>query len=190
LADSFHVKGANIRVASLFGEGSCRAPRLARVWSLLGRCCVGIKRLVCRKWRQPSGRRGRPPLPAEMWELVLRLARENPRWGHRRICGELAKLGLEVSATRSPRSGAAGAGTAARGPSWREFLRAQAAGIVACDFFTVESVFLRPYYVLFFISHESRSVWLAGCTANPTGAWVTQQHATSVSTSAIGASAS
>jgi putative transposase len=61
------------------------------------------------------------------------------------------------------------------GPSWREFLRAQAASILACDFFTVENVFLRRYYVLFFIAHESRSVWLAGCTTNPTGAWVTQQ---------------
>jgi putative transposase len=60
------------------------------------------------------------------------------------------------------------------GPSWREFLRAPAAGIVECEFFTVESVFSRRYYVSFFIVHESRSVWLAGCTANPTGAWVTQ----------------
>jgi putative transposase len=61
------------------------------------------------------------------------------------------------------------------GPGWREFLRAQAASIVACDFFTVESVFLRRYYVLFFVAHASRRVWLAGCTTNPTGAWVTQQ---------------
>jgi putative transposase len=61
------------------------------------------------------------------------------------------------------------------GPSWREFLRAQSASIVACDFFTVESVFLRRYYVLFFIAHASRRVRLAGCTRNPTGEWVTQQ---------------
>jgi putative transposase len=61
------------------------------------------------------------------------------------------------------------------GLSWREFLRAQAASIVACDFFTVESAFLRRYYVLFFIAHASRRVWLAGCTRNPTGDWVTQQ---------------
>jgi putative transposase len=54
-------------------------------------------------------------------------------------------------------------------------LRAQAASIVACDFFTVESVLLRRYYALFFIAHGSRRVWLAGCTANPAGAWVTQQ---------------
>src|SRR5437667_448493 len=61
------------------------------------------------------------------------------------------------------------------GPSWREFLRTRAASIVACDLFTVESVFLRRYYALFFIAQGSRRVWLAGCTANPNGAWVTQQ---------------
>src|SRR5437867_465632 len=62
-----------------------------------------------------------------------------------------------------------------QGPNWREFLRAQAASIVACDFFTIESVFLRRYYALFFIAHSSRRVWLAGCTTDPTGAWVAQQ---------------
>ena len=109
---------------------------------------------------------------------MLRLARENPRLGHRRICGELAKLGFRVSATSIRRLLAeAKLEPAPRrsGPSWREFLRAQAASIVACDFFTVESLFLRRYYALFFIAHGSRRVWLAGCTANPTGAWVTQQ---------------
>jgi putative transposase len=111
-------------------------------------------------------------------ELVLRLARENPRWGHRRICGELVKLGIQVSPTSIRRLLAqAKLGPAPRrsGPSWREFLRAQAASIVACDFFTVETAFLRRIYVLFFIAHASRRVWLAGCTANPTGVWVTQQ---------------
>jgi putative transposase len=121
---------------------------------------------------------GRPKLPAEVRELVLRLARENPRWGHRRICGELAKLGFRVSPTSIRRLLAqARLEPAPRraGPSWREFLRSQAASIAACDFFTVESVFLRRYYGLFFITHGSRRVWLAGCTTNPTGAWVTQQ---------------
>ena len=92
--------------------------------------------------------------------------------------GELAKLGFRVSPTTIRRLLArAGLGPAPRrsGPSWREFLRAQAASIVACDFFTVESVLLRRYYVLFFIAHASRRVWLAGCSTNPTGAWVTQQ---------------
>ena len=109
---------------------------------------------------------------------MLRLARENPRWGHRRICGELAKLGVNFSPTSIRRLFArARLDPAPRrsGPSWREFLRAQATSIVACDFFTVESVFLRCYYALFFIAHDRRRVWLAGCTTNPTGAWVTQQ---------------
>ena len=108
----------------------------------------------------------------------MRLARENPRWGHRRISGELGKLGLRVSPTTVRRLLArVGLGPAPRrsGPSWREFLRSQAASIVACDFFTVETVLLRRYYVLFFIGHATRRVWFAGCTANPTGAWVTQQ---------------
>jgi putative transposase len=134
--------------------------------------------LVRQKWRQSAGRRGRPPLSVEVRELVLRLARENPRWGHRRICGELVKLGIQVSPTSIRRLLAqAKLGPAPRrsGPSWREFLRAQAASIVACDFFTVETAFLRRIYVLFFIAHASRRVWLAGCTANPTGVWVTQQ---------------
>ena len=92
--------------------------------------------------------------------------------------GELAKLGFRVSPTTIRRLLArAGLGPAPRdsGPGWREFLRTQAAGIVACDFFTVESVLLRRYYVLFFIAHANRRVWLAGCSTNPTGAWVTQQ---------------
>src|SRR5204863_937077 len=134
--------------------------------------------LVRQRWRQPPSRRGRPSLSAEVRALVLKLARENPRWGHRRISGELAKLGLRVSPTSIRRLLArAGLEPAPRrsGPGWREFLRVQAASIVACDFFTVESVFLRRYYVLFFIAHASRRVWLTGCTTNPTSAWVTQQ---------------
>lgn len=134
--------------------------------------------LVRRKWRQPPGRVGRPPLSLELRELVLRLARENPRWGHRRICGELAKLGLRASPTSIRRLLAqAGLEPAPRrsGPSWREFLKSQAAGIIACDFFSVETVLLRRFYVLFFIAHANRRVWLAGCTRNPTGEWVTQQ---------------
>ncbi|MDP9261429.1 MAG: integrase core domain-containing protein [Actinomycetota bacterium] len=102
----------------------------------------------------------------------------NPRWGHRRISGELVKLGLQASPTSIRRLLArARLGSAPRrtGPSWREFLHAQAASIIACDFLTVETLFLRRYYVLFFIEHASRRVWLAGCTTNPDGGWVTQQ---------------
>jgi putative transposase len=134
--------------------------------------------LVRRKWRQPVGRVGRPPLSPEIRELVRRLARENPRWGHRRICGELRKLGFRISPTSIRRLlDQAGLEPAPRqsSPNWREFLRTQAGSIVACDFFTVETILLRRFYALFFIAHASRRVWLAGCTANPTGEWVTQQ---------------
>jgi putative transposase len=134
--------------------------------------------LVRRQWRQQSGQRGRPPMRPDVRAVVLRLARENPRWGHRRIGGELAKLGHAVSPSTVRRVLArAGLDPAPRdsGPGWRKFLRAQAASIVACDFFTAESVLLRRHHVLFFIAHASRRVWLAGCTTNPNGAWITQQ---------------
>jgi putative transposase len=109
-------------------------------------------------------------------ELVLRLARENTRWGYPRIAGELLKLGLRGSPSTVRRILlAAGFGPALRrsGPSWRQFLRHQAATILACDFFTVETVSPAPPLVLFFIELESRRVHLAGCTTNPTGSWVT-----------------
>src|SRR5262249_25155261 len=134
--------------------------------------------LVRRRWRQPPGRVGRPPLSQGIRELVLRLARENPRWGPRRICGDLAKLGFQVSPTSIRRLLAQARLEPAprrRGPSWREFLRAQAGGIIACDFFTVETILLRRFYVFFLIAHASRRVWVGGCTRNPTGEWVTQQ---------------
>jgi transposase InsO family protein len=111
-------------------------------------------------------------------QLVLRLARENPRWGYPRIAGELLKLGLRVSPSTVRRLLlGAGLGPAPRrvGSSWRDFLRQQAAGMLACDFFTVETISLRRFYVLFFIELGSRRVQLAGCTTNPSGAWVTQQ---------------
>ena len=165
---------------ALLAAAACHLPRSSRGMLLVTPRTLlrWHQALVRRKWRQPVGQRGRPSLPAEVRELVLRLARENPRWGHRQICGELAKLGFRVSATSIRRLLAqAKLQPAPRrdGPTWREFLHAQAASIVACDFFTVESLFLRRYYALFFIAHGSRRVWLAGCTANPTGAWVTQQ---------------
>ena len=158
---------------ALLAAAACHLPRPSRGARLVTpRTLLRWHRaLVRRKWRQQAGQRGRPPMSAEVRALVLRLGRENPRWGHRRIGGELAKLGLRVSPTTVRRLLArAGLGPAPRrsGPSWREFLRAQAPSIVACDFFTVESVLLRRYYVLFFIAHASRRVWLAGCSSNPT----------------------
>jgi putative transposase len=137
------------------------------------------RELVRRKWAQPRWAAGRPPTDRRVRELVLRFARENPRWGYPRIAGELLKLGLRVSPSTVRRILlTAGSGPAPRrsGPSWRrQFLRQQAASMLACDFFTVEMISLRRFYVLFFIELESRRVHLAGCTTNPSGAWVTQQ---------------
>ena len=136
------------------------------------------RELVRRKWTQPRGKPGRPMTDRRVRELVLRLARENPRWGYPRIAGELLKLGLRVSSSTVRRLLiGAGVQPAPRrsGPSWSMFLRQQAASMLACDFFTVETLSLRRFYVLFFIEIGSRRVHLAGCTTNPTGAWVTQQ---------------
>jgi putative transposase len=136
------------------------------------------RQLVRRRWTQSQRPPGRPPVERRVRELVLRLARENPRWGYPRIAGELLKLGVRVSPSTVRRLlVAAGLTPAPRrsGPSWREFLRQQAASMLACDFFTVETITLRRYYVLFFIELGSRRVHLAGCTTNPTGGWVTQQ---------------
>jgi transposase InsO family protein len=136
------------------------------------------RELVRRWWTYARVRPGRPSIDAQKRELVLRLARENPRWGYQRIAGELTKLGLAVSPSTVRRLLArAGLRPAPRrsGPSWREFLRGQASSIIACDFFTVETAFLRRYYVLFFIELASRRVHLAGCSAHPSGRWVSQQ---------------
>jgi transposase InsO family protein len=137
------------------------------------------RELVRRKWTYQSGRRpGRPRVATEVAMLVLRLAKENPRWGYRRIQGELQKLDVSVSATAicsllrrhgfqpTPRRD---------GPSWKEFLAQQAAGVVACDFFCVETVWLKTLHVLFFIELSTRRVHLAGVTARPASAWVSQQ---------------
>jgi putative transposase len=134
------------------------------------------RELVRRRWTYP--RLGRPPIANQIRELVLRVARENPRWGYLRIVGELRHLGIRVSASTVQRVlRQAGLGPAPRrgGPNWSTFLRAQAHGVLACDFFTVETIWLRRLYVLFFIELGSRRVHLAGITARPNGAWVTQQ---------------
>jgi putative transposase len=135
------------------------------------------RRLVARRWTY-AARNGRPPVGGEIRELVLRLARENPRWGYQRIVGEINGLGLRVSATtvrQILREAGIGPAGSRGGLSWRAFLRQQAKSMLAVDFFTVETVSLQRLYVLFFIELGSRRVHLAGCTANPTGEWVTQQ---------------
>jgi hypothetical protein len=137
------------------------------------------RELVRRKWiYRRTGRPGRPPIDAAIRELILRLARENPRWGCVRIEGELRKLGVRASATtirsllRSARLGPAPRRT---GPTWSEFLRAQAQGIIACDFFTVETAWLRTLYVLVCIELGTRRIHVSPSTAHPESAWVTQQ---------------
>jgi transposase InsO family protein len=133
--------------------------------------------LVRRHWTYTHRRPGRPLLSEEAVELILRLARENPRWGYLRIVGELKKVGVTVSkgsvanVLRRHRLPPAPRRT---GPSWTEFLHAQAKGIVATDFFTVDTVLLRRYYVLFVIEIERRIVHVLGVTANPNERWVTQ----------------
>jgi hypothetical protein len=137
------------------------------------------RELVRRKWTyRRTGRPGRPPIDAAIRELILRLVRENPRWGCVRIEGELRKLGIRVGATtirtllRTVRLGPA---PRRSGPTWTEFLRAQAGGIIACDFFTVETAWLRTLYVLVFIELGSRRIHLSPSTAHPNSTWVTQQ---------------
>jgi len=137
------------------------------------------RELVRRKWTFTNRRSpGRPPIDLETRQLILRLARENPHWGCVRIQGELRKLGIRVSATtiRSLlRRARLGPAPRRNGPTWREFMRAQAAGIVSCDFFTVETVWLKTIYVLFFLHLESRRILSFSVTCKPDGAWVTQQ---------------
>jgi transposase InsO family protein len=134
------------------------------------------RRLVANHSTYPH-RPGRPATIAETRRTIIRFARENPTWGYRRIHGELARLGIRVAAstvwTILKQAGIDPA-PARTSESWTTFLRGQAAGIVACDFFCVDSVMLHRYYVLFFIELDTRRVHLAGITTNPTGAWTTQ----------------
>ena len=136
--------------------------------------------LVRRKWAVFGPRRGpgRPALAPEVQNPILRLARENPRWGYQRIRGELLKLGHAVAATTVQpvlRRHRVPPAPRRAGLAWSVFLRAHATGLLACDFLTVETVRLQVLYVLFFLEVQTRCVFVAGCTAHPTGDWVAQQ---------------
>jgi len=136
------------------------------------------RELVARRWTYPHRRSGWPATAAEIRELVVRLARENPGWGYRRIQGELVGLTIKLAAsTVWAILKEAGIEPAPRRleTSWAEFLRQQAASILECDFLTVDTLFLKRFYVLFFIELGSRRVRLAGITTSPEGRWVSQQ---------------
>jgi putative transposase len=136
------------------------------------------RRLVARRWTYSQSRPGRPPLLRARRELILRLAHENPHWGYQRIAGELKSLGLASSATtvRKVLAGACVPPAPERArQSWRSFLRQQAGSVLACDFFTVETLTLQRIYVLFLLSLSTRRVEFIASTPNPDDAWVTQQ---------------
>jgi transposase InsO family protein len=134
--------------------------------------------LVKRRWTQPRHHRtGGRRTPPELRRLVLRLAAENSSWGYRRIHGELAGLGYQIAAsTVWSILKRAGIDPAPRreGPSWRQFLRGQARGILATDFFCVDTLLLQRLYVLFVVEHATRRIHLLGVTANPGGGWIAQ----------------
>jgi len=136
------------------------------------------RELVARRWTYPHRRPGRPGTAAAVRDLVVRLARENPGWGYRRIQGELVGLGIKIAPSTVwtvLREAGIEPSPMRLETSWAEFLRQQAASILECDFLTVDTLFLKRFYVLFFIELATRRVHLAGITTNPDGRWVTQQ---------------
>jgi putative transposase len=136
------------------------------------------RKLIARKWDYTARRRpGRPPTAAAIKNLVERMAKDNPTWGHRRVQGELVRLGHRIAASTVWQIlHDAGIDPAPRrsGPTWRQFLTAQAQFVLAVDFMHVDTVFLRRIYALIAVEHGSRRAHLAGVTAHPTGAWTTQ----------------
>ena len=136
------------------------------------------RRLIARHWTYPHRPPGRPPISAALRALIVRLASENPTWGYRRIHGELFGLGHRIAPSTVwsiLKHAGFDPSSCRRDQTWRAFLHAQGRHVIACDFFTVDTIFLRRLYVLFFIELDTRRVHLAGITAHPTGTWATQQ---------------
>jgi putative transposase len=135
------------------------------------------RKLVSRKGNYTARRQsGRPPTAVAIKKVVIRMAVENPTWGHRRVQGELVRLGHRIAASTVWQIlHDAGIDPAPRrsGPTWRQFLTAQAQAVLAVDFVHVDAVFLRRIYALIAVEHGSRRAHLAGVTAHPTGAWTT-----------------
>jgi putative transposase len=137
--------------------------------------------LVRRKWTFKQRRKpGRPTIDAELEQWIVRLAQDNPGLGFKKLEGELRKLGFEVSRATvrrvMRRHGILPAPERSRQSlSWRTFLNHYKKQILACDFFTIETMWLKTLYVLFFIEHASRCVHLAGCTPYPDERWAAQQ---------------
>jgi putative transposase len=135
------------------------------------------RRLVARRWTTDNRRPCRPPIPAGLRALAMRLATDNPTWGYRRIHGELAGLGYQIGASTGWKIlHVAGIDPSTRrsGPSWPEFLRAQAHAILAADLFHVDTIRLTRLYAFFVVEHATRQAHILGVTAHPTGAWLTQ----------------
>jgi transposase InsO family protein len=136
------------------------------------------RRLVARHWTYPpTTPRGRPPTLAEIRRIAIRLATENPTWGYRRVHGELARLGHRIAASTVwtiLRTAGIDPAPGRTGPTWTEFIRTQAKGIIATDFACVDTATLRRFHVLFFIEISTRRVHLGGITTNPTGPWTAQ----------------